>query len=77
MYIGHIINLGTYSKELNRKIFNQLTIVYHAHTICDGFDPLTFIIEANTPTIKPPHLLQYYITLHFIIKYFILNIIKT
>jgi hypothetical protein len=28
-YVTYVINLGTYFKELNWKIFNQLTIVDH------------------------------------------------
>jgi hypothetical protein len=34
------------------------------------FDPLTFRMEANTLTIKPPHLLWKYITLHSIYQIF-------
>jgi len=41
MYVGHAINLGTYSKELNNKIFGQLTIVDHTRHHMK-FDPLTF-----------------------------------
>jgi hypothetical protein len=34
-YVSHIINLGTYFKELDKKIFGQLIIVDHAHTTCE------------------------------------------
>jgi hypothetical protein len=33
MYLGHVINLGTYSKNLDMKIFDQFIIVDHTHTI--------------------------------------------
>jgi len=29
MHGSHVINLGTYSKELDKRIFNQLTIIDH------------------------------------------------
>jgi hypothetical protein len=56
MYISHIINLSTNFKEPNKKIFGQLTIVDHITPLM-RFDPLTFKMEINTPTIEPPHLL--------------------
>jgi hypothetical protein len=56
MYISHIINMGTYYRELNNRIFNQLVIVDHTTPLI-RFDLLTFRIKANTPTIEPPHLL--------------------
>jgi hypothetical protein len=56
MYISHIINMGTYYKELNKKIFNQLIIVDHTTPLIK-FDLLGFRIKANTPTIGPLHLL--------------------
>jgi hypothetical protein len=30
-----MINLGTYSKELNKKIFGQLITINHAYTTCE------------------------------------------
>jgi hypothetical protein len=32
-YPGDIINLSTYSKKIDRKIFDQFNIVDHVHTI--------------------------------------------
>jgi hypothetical protein len=58
MYIRHVINPNIYYRELNKKIFDQFTIVDHNTTPLMKFDPLTFKMEVNTPTIKPPHLLQ-------------------
>ncbi len=61
--IGHVINLNIYFKKLDK---NQLTIVDHTHTPLVKFEPLTSIMETNTPTIKPPQLSYKYITLHSI-----------
>jgi hypothetical protein len=35
MYVNHVIKLSTYNKELNKRIFDQLTIVDHAHITCE------------------------------------------
>ena len=39
MQVGHIINLNTYYKELNRRIFDQLTIVDHTQHHSWGLIP--------------------------------------
>jgi hypothetical protein len=44
-------------KEFDKKIFSQHTIVDHTTPLM-RFDPLTFGMEVNTLTIKPPHLLK-------------------
>jgi hypothetical protein len=51
-YKGHVINLGTYYKEHSVNL-PLLTI----NTPFVRFDTFTSRMEANTLTIKPPHLL--------------------
>ncbi len=63
-YIGHVINLGTYSKNWVGKYFVNISLLTHntTHEVWS----LDLWNGAKTFTIKPPHLLWKYVTLHSI-----------
>jgi hypothetical protein len=76
MYVGHLINLGIYNKELNKRIVGQLIIVDHAHHL---WSLILWPLKKKQTTLPSNHPTCCDNILHYIlfIKCFILNIIKT